>query len=397
MEADTKPSASGALPTRAARLTAAAIYTAVGALFVAKYAARVTDLWPLLTVLWATVAAGLTLWLAPALSDSGRRPLPTIWVKCALAMSIIAIAAMALLQGLIDPMSINVDRWSALSNPIGYLLSGRYPYMAQTHLGGYGSPFPVWQLLHIPFYLLGNVGLSFFAFLALWCWSVWRVQGHKAAATALVMMVAQPAVWYEAAVRSDLMANMLLVTAVANFVLPHLSGRWMRRHFVAIAAVVALLASTRLLTLLPAVTLLLPSWSRSGLKSLLLTPVIFALVFIATFLPLAAWDPEAFFNFPYNPWALQTRQGSAIDFFIFVPAAIALALWWRRGATRCFTAAAALIIIVVGVSLVGRMIGTGDYALFSPSYDITYFSSCLPLIVTALSACSTINVKRRVA
>lgn len=386
MEVNPKPSASKALSSRAATLTAAAIYMAVGALFVAKYAARVTEWWPLLTGMWTAVSAALTLWLAPALSSYGRRPLSTAWIKCALTASITAFAGMALLQGLLDPMSIKVDRWSALNNPISYLLDGRYPYMAQTHLGGYGSPFPVWQLLHIPFYLSGNVGLSFFAFLALWGWSIWHIQGRRAAVTALVLMACQPAVWYETAVRSDLMANILLATAAANLVLPHLNGEWMRRHFAVIAIVVALLASTRLLTMLPAVVLLLPAWSRSGLKSQLLTPVIFALVFIATFLPLAVWDPEAFFHFPYNPWVLQTRQGSALDFIIFVPAAIALAMWWRRGATRYFTAAAALTIIVVGVSFGDRMISTGDYALFSASYDITYFSSCLPLVVTALSA-----------
>lgn len=64
------------------------------------------------------------------------------------------------MQYLIDPYQIQVDRWSAIHNFINYLVHGRYPYMAPTHLGGYGSPFPVWQFLHIPFYYLNNVGLS---------------------------------------------------------------------------------------------------------------------------------------------------------------------------------------------------------------------------------------------
>ena len=67
---------------------------------------------------------------------------------------------LVVLQFYIDPYSLQVDRWSAIHNFINSLLNGVYPYSAQTHLRGYGSPFPIWQLFHLPFYLLGNVGLS---------------------------------------------------------------------------------------------------------------------------------------------------------------------------------------------------------------------------------------------
>ena len=73
----------------------------------------------------------------------------------------------------IDPYSIKVDRWSAIHNFLTCLLAGEYPYAAQTHLGGYGSPFPVWQLFHLPFYLLGNVGLSLIVAVIIFAYSVW--------------------------------------------------------------------------------------------------------------------------------------------------------------------------------------------------------------------------------
>jgi len=56
----------------------------------------------------------------------------------------------------IDRWSVRVDRWSALAFWSENLKNGSYPYGTPTHLGGYASPFPVWQLFHFPFHLLGD-------------------------------------------------------------------------------------------------------------------------------------------------------------------------------------------------------------------------------------------------
>ena len=82
-------------------------------------------------------------------------------IKIAYLFACISIVAIiALLQSLINPLQLQVDRWSAIHNFLQNLFQGIYPYAAKTHLGGYGSPFPVWQFFHIPFYLLSNVGLG---------------------------------------------------------------------------------------------------------------------------------------------------------------------------------------------------------------------------------------------
>ena len=58
---------------------------------------------------------------------------------------------------MIDPNRVTVDRWSAIYNWSKNLQMGLYPYAAQTHTGGYGSPFPVWQLFYFPFCMMGDV------------------------------------------------------------------------------------------------------------------------------------------------------------------------------------------------------------------------------------------------
>lgn len=71
----------------------------------------------------------------------------------------------------IDPLSVRVDRWSATSYFLDALFDGRYPYGVHTHVPptthSYPSPFPFWQYVNIPFWLMGDVGYGLFFFLLL--------------------------------------------------------------------------------------------------------------------------------------------------------------------------------------------------------------------------------------
>ena len=147
------------------------LYFLINALFITKYLMRIS-LSVTLLVLSAYLLAGLLLpRLAARVGHVGSR---SLWF--AILGFILVLAGM---QYLIDPYQIQVDRWSAIHNFINYLVHGRYPYMAPTHLGGYGSPFPVWQFLHIPFYYLNNVGLSLFAVLAFTLYTVKSLYGNR--------------------------------------------------------------------------------------------------------------------------------------------------------------------------------------------------------------------------
>lgn len=126
------------------------LYFLINALFITKYLMRIS-LSVTLLALSAYLIIGL---LLPRLAARIQH----VGSLCFAILGFILV--LAGMQYFIDPYQIQVDRWSAIHNFINYLVHGRYPYMAPTHLGGYGSPFPVWQVLHIPFYYLNNVGLS---------------------------------------------------------------------------------------------------------------------------------------------------------------------------------------------------------------------------------------------
>ena len=360
------------------------LFIVVNALFVAKYSARVIGERSLYVTLAAVVCYYVLLRLVIPYyiyRDKGQET----WSKrVAWGICLLAFVGMVAVQYAVDPYSIQVDRWSALHFPIQNLLSGVYPYSASTHLGGNASPFPVWQILHIPFYLLGNVGLSFFVALALFIWSCWKTQGKDKVLIVSVLLCSSVAVWYEATVRSDLITNLLLVASIMNLVSRKLSQQWIEKHRWWIACAVGLLASTRMLVLIPIVVLLLPYFVRMNWRRQVGVTLLALAVFVLTFVPFALWDWQEFYHFQNNPWALQTRQGNLSDFILFVPLAIYLAMTHQEQAFRYYRNCALMLVVFVLVTFVHNMYLGSNWDLFSPTYDITYLSTVLPFCMLAI-------------
>lgn len=359
------------------------LFIFINVLFVAKYSARVSVKVNIVATLAATVFYYLLLrFLVPYIKDKGHLK-PLSWILT--AGCLVAFVCMLVMQYVIDPYTIQVDRWSALHFPIQNLLSGNYPYSANTHLGGNASPFPVWQVLHIPFYLMGNVGLSLFAAIIFFIWSCWKVQGRQNALIVSLMLFSSVAVWYEAAVRSDLITNFLFLAAIINLVFPHLNQEWVEKKMWWITCAVSLLACTRLLALVPIGLLLLPYFIRMSWRKELAVSLLAIGVFVLTFVPFALWDWQEFYYFQNNPWALQTRQGNLSDFIIFIPLAVFLAMNHKGIAERFYRNAAIMLVSFVVVTFIHNMYQYEDWSLFSSAYDITYFSAALPFCLIRIS------------
>ena len=357
-----------------------ALYVVVNALFVAKYGSR------LLPSGYEWIVAGYVV----AQYAFAMHLLPLILrheKACTVCLLCLAccFVGMVFVQYHVDPYLINVDRWSTLHYPIQNLLQGVYPYIAQTHLGGNASPFPVWQVFHIPFYLMGNVGLSFFFALVVFWWSVFRQWGWLSFVSVAMLMVVSPAVWYEVAVRSDFITNMMLVATVINLCIGRLSADWLNRHIIIVGVVAGLMGSTRLVALIPLGMMLLPyCWQlRVGRRWLLVG--VTAAAFVATFVPFALWDWDNFFHHHNNPWSLQTRQGHIVDFLLFIPLGIWLSLRWKGDVARYFVCAAAMLFVFVAVALMHRMTDIELWDIFASPYDITYFTSVQPFAVVGYS------------
>lgn len=353
------------------------LFVIINVLFVAKYSARVCGDAALYVSLFATVFYCFLL-------SCLRNEIGTVCRRIALSLCLLAFVGMVVLQYAIDPYSLQVDRWSALHFPIQNLLDGVCPYIANTHLGGNASPFPVWQLLHVPFYLIGNVGLSFFVAVAMFFWSCHKTCGSRKALTISMLLFSSVAVWYEAAVRSDLMTNMLLVATIINLIFPRLSQEWVESRRWWIAAAVGLLASTRMIALVPLTVLLLPYFVKMKWRSQIGVALLSAGVFSMTFVPLSIWDWQQIYHFQNNPWALQTSQGHFSDFVFFVPLAVFLAMTHNGNARQCNSSIALMLAMLVGVTFAHNMYAGENWDVFSSTYDITYFSTALPFCFLAI-------------
>lgn len=303
-----------------------------------------------------------------------------------------AVAGLALLSVAVnlhtDPMALAVDRWSALAHPIAALFDGKFPYTAQTHLGGYASPFPVWMVLHIPFWLLRDVGLSLPLCALAFVWSVWYLRGEKAAAIAAVLLLLCVNYWYEVAVWSDFIGNFLLLSAFVNLLLTKEQRHpgYIERHFLAIAAICGLWLSTRLSTAFVFEVVLLPYFIRLKRRTQVFSLLIASLVFAATFLPLLLWDSDEMLFAQYNPFVLQTRQGTPAVTIVLVLLSTCLALWGRRTVERRLLAAGLIALLIPLITHVHNMYANGNWTdLYNSTYDITYYDAALPFLITLLS------------
>ena len=376
----------------AATTTASIVfYAAVNTLFVAKYALRLSPrLWPLVIVA-ACFYAALPFLLSRIV---GRRR----WQVPLLIAAAVVLAAYIAIQYSVDPYSLQVDRWSALHFPIQNLLRGQYPYMAQTHLGGYASPFPVWLVLHIPFYLVGNVALSVFPVMLFFFWTIYHRQGMKAMLMVVWLTFPSICVGYEIVVRSDLITNMLLSAAILNLVFPYVDASFIRRHWLLFAVGMALMTCTRLIAVLPFMLLVATYVVAIGWRRLTFMSIVFFAVVALAFAGIVALDAENFLHFSYAPYVLQTRQGNMTDFIVFIPLFVWLAYRYNIRAKShssilylqplfCFSCMLLLTTIVL-VTFLHNMITSSNFDLFSSQFDITYFTTSLPFCLL-LIGCRT--------
>lgn len=354
------------------------LYLTINLLFIVKYTARISCKLSVVAAIGYTVSIFIALFILQRIS---------IKKKTILILILSYAILLAIGQSLIDPCQLKVDRWSAIHNFIYNLFHGIYPYSAQTHLGGYGSPFPVWQFFHFPFYALGNVGLSFFFSLGIFFMSIWKRLTSKQLSCICVLLLLSPAILYECMVRSDLITNFLIVASIINYL--YLNSVDVKKHWKKTAFIIGILLSTRLATSIPFFIFIFPFYRKfSGLRQIMF-PTYIVCTFIITFIPFMFWNGEMLFFFQYNPFILQTRQGSMAIVLLLIPVFTYLALSWQNDYRLLMHHIALAMIFLVVVTFTYNMYTTDTWnELFQSRYDITYLDMSLPFLLTCIPSYS---------
>ena len=358
-------------------LTPIVLYLLINLLFIDKYTMRFTEWHYLCDAIYLLIGSSIILGLS--FSKIRERLAKILLWTWYLLYCIIFIV----LQYKIDPFSLQVDRWSAIHNFLSNLFHGVYPYSAQTHLGGYGSPFPIWQILHIPFYLLGNVGLSFFFALTGFLFIIVRCHSARTALITLILVSISPAINYEILVRSDLITNFICVCALCEWL--RYKSVQLPNYTYLIAILVGICASTRLAAVIPLALLYGYAFLQLGWKKQLGFIMTLGATFTLIFLPFLLWDGNMLLFFEYNPFVLQTRQGGLVVFILFALIAIGWTIYIKDRLQKFNFYAGGLLTILVVFAFIATLIQTGNYNIYSSQYDITYFNMALPFYILEIA------------
>ncbi|HLU69886.1 MAG TPA: hypothetical protein VKZ88_03845 [Fibrobacteria bacterium] len=357
-----------------------AIFLFINLLFAIKYGTRVGlapwESAPLFTLCFGIqiVAGGwLALWV-------GRRKRATIWVWAALGVYLVA--AYAVYRPM-DPYALDADRWSALEAFFDALFRGDFPWAVKSHLGTNVSLFPGMQVLAMPFYLMGDVGLLQFASLiAFGALVLVRYNDRTRPFFLLGLLIAMPAIQYQVFVRSDLLGN-----AVAIAWLMHVSlkpGVADGKRLFVWAILWGLALSTRAIFVIPFIYVGWRLVDGRRVKTTVMFGLAAAATFAATFLPFYLWDAALFWE--RNPYHVQSGYVTREVLVLVLAATIATGFVRRRtAAAGAFVHTGMTLFLTILVCWILKAFQEGWSAtLWEHQFDITYFSLCLPFLVIAL-------------
>lgn len=308
------------------------------------------------------------------------------------------IATIAILLIKVDRYSVNVDRWSAVTFFLDNFFQGNYPYSAHTHVSetNYPSPFPVWYLINLPFYLMGDVGIGLIFFILITAFFIrYYFQSWHKSLLFLLLLVLSPAYWWEVMVRSDAMSNAFLVFIVIVWF--EKSGKTLSANSLTAIILCGLIASTRLSAILPLALYFFKPFLSLNLKKKAFFISGIALIILVSFLPFVCWDTQNWIFFSRNPFMSQSGIGNIYVLIGMVALGILFSLKWT-GLHSFFNAASIFIFTFVASSQISLIVTRGINGSFfsDPTYDVSYFSLILPYCIGYLTRISQPDIKESV-
>ncbi|MDR1403762.1 MAG: hypothetical protein LBJ60_08695 [Tannerellaceae bacterium] len=287
-----------------------------------------------------------------------------------------------LLMRFIDKYTVDVDRWSALAFWSENLKNGLFPYGTPTHRGGYASPYPVWQLFHFPFHLLGDTGYGqlfclFVFFLFLYVNSA-RLNGGGF----ILLLALSPGFWWEASVRSDLLCNMLLLYL---FVSSLFYCRLQARHSYAVAIAAGLFLCTKMLVAIPLFLFLFPYFLRLPGRKKFCFALLVAAGATVPFLPFL-FGEQGLLNHPeYNPILQQTRQGNTGVAALLSALIVWASFKWKSRRDYFFLSGLFLFLLIASVGIEITWRANLAYTLFGDEFDVSYLNVSIPFFLFCIN------------
>lgn len=282
----------------------------------------------------------------------------------------------------IDLMSLNVDRWSVIDSFWSASFNGEYPYLASSHMGNPPGSMPIYFVLSLPFWLLGELSVfSCIGYVILILMLVYK-PSFKARRNAIWLYLATAVflVW-ELLVRSNIITNTMLIILALDWFLrtdvKDLKKSWL------VAVVLGLFLATRgnfavvyiIFFMYPLVT------KQVNFVQMFKFTALSALAFASVYLLLIGIYGTVFFE--ANPFIFHSTlfvpTGYIIAFFVL---AFIFSVVSKSKADLYFYSGLTLfsIILLYAINLI--IVYGFDAAYISRSWiDISYFLFCVPFLI----------------
>jgi len=358
-----------------AEIFALAVYGLINALFVYKYAARITSVPWATCLLYLITVTLLILFLY-------RKTAFQLSLKSQnlLYLSMIALLAILLtfLMFNFDPQKIRVGRYPAMYDWITKFFNSEFPYASHTKPSG----FPFLFVMAMPFYFLGDLG--FFQIFSFLIFAVLVHLRHDEKSIngfrLILLLVTSPIFLYEIVVRSDLISNMVMVMLYLA-ILEVLSRRSNCVTLFLLGIIGGLLLSTRGIVLL----IYIPVCGYLFRRQIIRAGLFFLSMFVGlslSLVPFLIWNPIDFINF--GPFSVQL---SYIPNWLLI-LSIASSIWCAltiRSLKRIYSSVWFILFGVTCAAFVIAMLDYGWYrTVLGDGFDISYFCFALPFLLISL-------------
>lgn len=355
------------------------LYLFINALFIFKYTLR-TEFSPILLVSFYLIFLVLCLLLMTKLNNRLAEKHYKYFTYIFYSLTVLGIGFVLYK---VDPLSVRVDRWSAVTYFIDAVFHSEYPYAAHTHVSStnFPSPFPIWYIINLPFYLMGDVGFGLFFFLSLFIYTIKSVSGtYKNVFFALIFLILSPAYWWEVYVRSDSLSNGFLVFAI--LLLTYKKRYTLESNLIIMILVCGIVACTRMSAILPVFLFLFKPYLNSSNKIKVLFPIGILCFVLISFVPFIFWDTKTWIFFDRNPFMSQSSIGNIYVLILMIILGLYFSLKWKNISEYSYYTGIFIFIFIAASQLTLVLIDINSFSLANDSnVDISYFTLAFPYLI----------------
>ncbi len=344
-------------------------------LFTLKYASRHIE-YALLIAILITGLSSIFLYYKKQIGLFEKRPRV---ISYGLVLIFVGLATYVFSK--INVHDLMVDRWSVISSFWEAAFAGDYPYSAKSHLGNPPGPMPVYHLLALPFYLLGELG--YFSLLGLLI-LVFLIQKRPGAKTykicLLLFLVSAPFYLWEVSTRSNIFTTgILIVWVLSAFLFRKKYSGWL---WFLNAMALGLLLSTRAIFSIPYIIVFMYTLRNKEVNLVQLSKYlgVAVLAFSASFLPLILTYPDQFFEL--NPFIIQSTFLIPFSYTLLFLAMAFVASFWVRSKQDVFFWSGLVLYASIGIYMFYNLYHRGLDEFFNGEYaDLSYFIFCVPFFL----------------